>query len=346
MQSTLISPAVEDALPRSAPDAHRDGAATVSVVVPAHNEEGSIAQVVEHSFQAFEEMGRWGEVLVVNDGSTDQTAHVLFRLQQRYSRLRVFTHRRNQGMTAALQRMFAASRGDIVILIPADMESDPLLDVPALLHHMEAADLDVVSGWRQGRRDNKVLASKFYNFVMRTIGGVDVHDGNWIKAMRRDVIESLPNLRSDWHRFILLIAAHQGFRIGEVPTHYRPRTSGNSKFGFWRIPVSFLDILVLKFLLTFSQAPMRFFGGLGLAGLTISGFTFLFLSGLYIFTETQKRPIFIAAGVLTIISVLLILVGFLAELIVTQGERITVLEKQLADRAADPAVDGERDAST
>lgn len=302
---------------------------SISIVVPAHNEEGSIAQVVERSFAALTQMGRMGEVLVVNDGSTDGTERVLSRLREAHPELRVFSHRRNRGMTAALQQMFAASRGDIVILIPGDMESDPLLDVPALVDHMETADLDAVAGWRQGRKDGKVVASKIYNFVMRTIGGVDVHDGNWIKAMRREVIESLPPLRSDWHRFILLIAAHAGFRIGEVSTYYQPRTSGSSKFGFWRIPVSFLDILVLKFLLTFSQAPMRFFGSLGLAGLSLSTLIFIFLSFLYFLTETQKRPVFIAAGILTIISVLLLLVGFLAELIVTQGERISELEKRL-----------------
>lgn len=307
-----------------------DGVNTISVVVPAHNEEGSIAQVVDRSFAALEQMGRVGEVLVVNDGSTDGTARILGLLQQKYAHgLRVFSHRRNRGMTAALQQMFAASRGDIVILIPGDMESDPLLDVPALVDHMEAADLDAVAGWRQGRKDGKVVASKIYNFFMRTVGGVDVHDGNWIKAMRREVIESLPPLRSDWHRFILLIAAHSGFRIGEVPTHYQPRTTGSSKFGFWRIPVSFLDILVLKFLLTFSQAPMRFFGSIGLGGLSLSAVVLLFLSFLYFLTNTQKRPVFIAAAVLTVISVLLILVGFLAELIVTQGERISELEKRL-----------------
>ena len=338
MTATVSSPA-EAAAPPASPmgKASADSAVvdadgpfhSISVVIPAHNEEGSIAQVVERSFQALAQMGRSGEVLVVNDGSTDGTARILEGLQRQYGELRVFSHRRNRGMTAALQQMFAASGGDIVILIPADMESDPLLDVPALVDHMETTNLDVVAGWRQGRNDGKVLASKIYNFVMRTVGGVHVHDGNWIKAMRREVIENLPPLRSDWHRFILLIAAHAGFRIGEVPTYYQPRTTGSSKFGFWRIPVSFLDILVLKFLLTFSQAPMRFFGSLGLAGLSVSGLIFLFLSFLYLLTDTQKRPIFIAAGVLTIISVLLLLVGFLAELIVTQGERIRALEKRM-----------------
>ncbi len=300
----------------------------LTVVVPARNEERTITQVVERSYQAFQILNYAGEVLVVNDGSSDDTGTLLAGLQQRYPSLRVFTHRRSQGMTVALQTMFNASQGDIVILIPADMESDPLVDVPALVHHMTAQDLDVVTGWRQSRRDRKVLASQIYNLVMRTMANVPVHDGNWIKAMRREVIENLPPLRSDWHRFIPMIAVHQGFRLGEVPTYYQPRAAGSSKFGWERIPISFLDVLVLKFLLTFSQKPMRFFGGLGLAGIVISFVTFLYLTALYAFAATQQRPIFIAAGVLAIISVLLLLVGFLAELIVSQGERIDILEQQ------------------
>lgn len=300
----------------------------VSVVVPARDEAGTIAQVVERSFAAFADLGCTGEVLVVNDGSTDGTGAALDGLKQKHAGLRVFTNRRSQGMTAGLQRMFSASRGEIVILIPGDMESDPLVDVPTLVRHMEADDLDVVAGWRQGRKDGKVFASAIYNFVMRTLAGVQVHDGNWIKAMRREVIESFPPLRSDWHRFLLMIAAHQGFRLGEVKTPYQPRPTGSSKFGFSRIPISLLDVLVVKFLLTFSRAPMRFFGGLGLIGILVSLLTFLYLTGLYVFTDTQQRPIFIAAGILAIISVLLFLVGFLAELIVSQTERIDALERK------------------
>ena len=303
-------------------------APSISVVIPARNEEATISAVVQRSYLAFEELNCRGEVLVVNDGSTDRTGDHLRELQARYNTLRVFTQRRSQGMTAALQRMFRASRGEIVILIPADMESDPLLDIPQLVRHLEQHQLDAVAGWRQGRRDGKVVASGIYNFVMRWLGNVPVHDANWIKAMRRELIESLPPLRSDWHRFLLLIAAQQGFRIGEVPTFYQPRAAGSSKFGWQRIPISFLDVLVLKFLLAFSQKPMRFFGGLGLAGIVLSLLTFLYLTGLYFFTDTQQRPIFIAAGILAVISVLLLLVGFLAELIVSQGERIAALERQ------------------
>ncbi|MBW7881608.1 MAG: glycosyltransferase family 2 protein [Caldilineaceae bacterium] len=326
-------PAVAEPVPETAPATGPVGAgATISVVVPARNEEATLAQVVERSFQAIALLQRAGEVLVVNDGSTDGTGRVLAELQTRYSELRVFTHRRGHGMTAGLEKMFAASRGDIVILMPADMESDPLVDVPALVRHLEAHDLDVAAGWRQGRKDGKVMASKLYNFVMQTMAGVRVHDGNWIKAMRREVVDSFPPLRSDWHRFLLMIAAHNGFSIGEVPTFYQPRPAGSSKFGWERIPKSFLDVLVLKFLLTFSEAPMRFFGGLGILGILTSLAVFLYLLLLYVFTETQQRPVFIAAGVLAIISVLLFLVGFLAELIVTQGARIQQLEKRLDEQ--------------
>jgi len=304
--------------------------ATISVVVPARNEEATIAAVVERSYAAFAALGRAGEVLVVNDGSRDGTAQALAALQARYPSLRVFTHRRSRGMTAGLQTMFRASRGDIVILIPADMESDPLLDVPTLVNYMEAHDLDVAAGWRQERKDSKVLASRIYNGVMDLIGGVHVHDGNWIKAMRREVVDSFPPLRSDWHRFLLMIAAHNGFTIGETPTFYQPRPAGASKFGWERIPKSFLDVLVLRFLLTFSEAPMRFFGGLGLVGLAFSGLIYLYLVFLYLFTQTQQRPLFWAAGVLAIISMLLFLVGFLAELIVTQTERLAQMEDRLS----------------
>lgn len=301
----------------------------VTVLVPARNEVGTIAEVVARVERALRARRLSGELIVVDDGSTDGTDAALQTAQAAYPILRVIRHRRNQGLTAALRAGFRAARGEIVIFLPADLESDPETDIPLLLDKLEEG-YDVVAGWRQGRRDGKVAASAIYNHVCRWLFGVQAHDMNWIKAFRREVIEALPPLRSDWHRFLLMIAAHQGFRVGEVATPYRPRRAGRSKYGFSRIPISFLDVLVVWFLLTFARAPMRFFGGLGLAALSASGLTFLYLAYLWLAWETQRRPLFWLAGGLAIAGLLLILIGFVAELIVSQDERIASLEQRIS----------------
>ncbi len=301
---------------------------TLSVLIPAYNEAENIAELVERTARAFEELGVPGELVFVDDGSADGTGDVIESLQARYPWLRLIRHRRNRGLTVALQNGFHASRGEFIIFLPADLESHPDEDIPKLYHKL-LEGYDVVSGWRQGRADGKEFASAIYNLVSSRLFDVQVHDANWIKGFRREVIESLPPLRSDWHRFLLHIAADQGWRVGEVPTKWHPRKAGRSHFGFGRIPVSFLDVLVIRFLLTFSQAPMRFFGGLGLASLLISGAIFLYLISLWFAFETQRRPIFWLALGLALAGLLFFLVGFLAELIVAQGDRLTELERRL-----------------
>jgi glycosyltransferase involved in cell wall biosynthesis len=300
----------------------------VSVLIPARNEAGNIPALLEKVAQAFDSpslAGRACELVLIDDGSTDGTGDLAASLAGQYPFLRLVRHRRNRGLTAALRTGFRAVRGDAIVFLPADLESDPAEDIPKLLARLEEG-YDVVAGWRQGRDDGKVVASGIYNRVSQRLFHVHVHDMNWIKAFRREVIEALPPLRSDWHRFLLQIAAHQGFKIGEVPTTWHRRQAGRSKYGLGRIPVSFLDVLVVWFLLTFSQAPMRFFGGLGLALLAVAGVTYFGLAAYYIFAQTQIRPVFIAASVLGLAGLLLILVGFIAELVVSQSEQIRELE--------------------
>lgn len=302
---------------------------TISVVIPAHNEAANIAELVGRTAQAFAQVGVPGELIIVDDGSSDATAAQVVALQADYPWLRLIRHRRNRGLTAALRSGFRAAQGEFILFLPADLESNPAEDIPKLYAGLQAG-YDVVVGWRQGRADGKELASAIYNAVSRRLFPVQVHDANWIKGFRREVIQALPPLRSDWHRFLVHIAADQGFRITEVPTTWYPRRAGRSHFGFSRIPISLLDVMTIRFLLTFSQKPMRFFGGLGLAMFTIAGLTFLFLAYLWFFREqTQMRPVFWTALILVVAGLLFFLVGFLAEIIVAQGDRLAELEARL-----------------
>jgi glycosyltransferase involved in cell wall biosynthesis len=305
----------------------------VSVLVPAHNEEGNIAAVIERIDCAFQHLGIQGEVVLVNDGSTDGTLTEAEAIALRYPYVHVFNHRRNLGLTEALRTGFRNCTGEVIIFLPGDLESHPDEDIPTLLAKLNEG-YDVVAGWRQGRHDGKVFASRIYNTVSFWLFGVDAHDMNWIKAMRREVVENL-GLRSDWHRFILMIAASQGYRIGEVPTPYYPRRKGKTKFGLTRIPISFLDVLVVKFLLTFRRKPMLFFGTIGLSMIGLATLTGLYLIYIWFAFVMQKRPLFYFAAVLALAGLLFLLVGFVAELVVDQGERIAELERALRTRDQD-----------
>lgn len=301
----------------------------VSVFIPARNEAGNVASLFDKVACAFDTLHIAGEIVFVDDGSTDATWDEANATAARYPFARLFRHRKSFGLTEAMRTGFRHCRGDIVIFLPGDLESDPEEDIPKLLAKMNEG-YDVVAGWRQGRRDGKIFASAIYNFVSRRVFGLNARDMNWIKAFRREVIENI-HLRSDWHRFILMLAAAQGYKIGEVQVNYYPRKKGKSHYGVGRIPVSFLDVLVVRFLITFSRKPMLFFGGLGLALVATSLTTFVVLAVMYLVNLGQRRPIFDFAGVLLLVGVLFFVVGFLAELIVSQNERVDELEARLRD---------------
>ena len=299
----------------------------ISLFIPARNEAGNVTPLFDKIARAFDALHVAGEIIFVDDGSTDSTWEEANAVAQRLPFARLFRHRKSLGLTEAMRTGFPRCRGDVVIFLPADLESDPEEDIPTLFAKINEG-YDVVAGWRQGRRDGKVLASAIANVVARRFFGLRVHDLNWIKAFRREVIESI-HLRSDWHRYILILAAAQGFSIGEAKVNYYPRQKGRSHYGLGRLPVSFLDVLVVWFLLTFSRKPMLFFGGIGLGIVVASLLTFGGLGVMYIVNLGQRRPIFDFAGVLLLVGVLFFILGFLAELIVNQNERIEELERRL-----------------
>ena len=299
----------------------------VSIFIPGYNEAGNVDLLLEKIDRSFRENKINGELVYVNDGSIDGTAEKLESLKNEYNFLRVFHHRTNFGLTEAMKTGFPECRGDYVIFLPSDLESDPEEDIPKLLGKIKEG-YDIVAGWRQGRRDGKSFMSGIYNIVSRKLFKVSAHDMNWIKAFRREVLDDL-ELRSDWHRFILMIAASKGYKIGEVKVNWHSRMSGSSKFGFWRIPKSLLDVLVVKFLLTYSKKPMFFFGPVGFGVASIGILLDVYLVWLWLFHNTQMRPVFIFSLVLIVIGLFIFMVGFLAEMIVSHEGRLEEWKKGL-----------------
>lgn len=240
----------------------------VSVLVPAKDEAANLPEFVRLCGEALAPAGVSFEVVVVNDGSRDDTAAVLRELQATYPFLRVVSHRRQRGIADALRSAGDAARGDIFVFYPADLQYLPQ-DIPRLVAPILEGRADIVTGTKQGKYE-KAFVSGVYNALCRRLFGVAVTDLNSVKAYRREVMRGVP-LRPDWHRYMVVIAAADGFRLDSVPVPLYPRRAGVSKFDWRRIPVGVFDLLSVWFQLRFGRKPMLFFG--------VAGFT-LFVIGL------------------------------------------------------------------
>jgi glycosyltransferase involved in cell wall biosynthesis len=237
----------------------------VSVLVPAKDEAENLPLFMEQAAQAFaSDAGTGYEVIVVDDGSTDGSARLLRELESKYSFLRVARHRSQRGIADALRTGYLQSRGRVLVFYPADLQFKPE-DIPRLVAPILADEADLVTGYKQGAYE-KAFVSGIYNRLSRSLFHVNVRDLNSVKAYRRDVMDALP-IRPDWHRYMVVIAAAQGFAITEVPVPLYPRHAGKSKFATWRrIPIGVLDMLAVWFELRFGKKPLLLFGMLG-AGL-------------------------------------------------------------------------------
>ena len=212
----------------------------LTVLVPANNEAESVDELIVRTATAFKTLGLSGELIFIDDGSTDDTAARVQRWLPDVPWLRLLQHPRNLGLSAALQSGFEAAASEYILFLPADLQSHPDEDIPKLYHALQQG-LDVVAGWRQGRRGRKRLAAALYNAGSRWFFHVPVHDANWIKGFRREVVAGFPPLRPGWHRFLLHIAVAQGWRIGEIPTRWYPRQAGRSHYGVGRMTRALRD---------------------------------------------------------------------------------------------------------
>jgi glycosyltransferase involved in cell wall biosynthesis len=232
----------------------------VSVLVPAKDEAANLPLFLEQAAAAFRTADATFEVIVVDDGSTDDTWAVLGALVDQYPFMRRIRHRRQRGIADALRTGYLQARGDVLVFYPADLQYKPE-DIPRLVAPILAGESDMVTGYKQGKYE-KAFVSRVYNRLSRLLFEIPVRDLNSVKAYRREIMEQLP-VRPDWHRYMIVIAAAQGFTVTEIPVPLYPRHAGRSKFGKSRIVVGTLDMLSVWFELRFGRKPLMLFGTLG-----------------------------------------------------------------------------------
>jgi glycosyltransferase involved in cell wall biosynthesis len=299
----------------------------ISIFVPARDEEGNIEPLLSKLDKTIRDNQLKAEVVIVNDGSSDRTGEILDESTKKFPFLKVFHHKTGKGLSAAMDTGFGKCRGDFILFLPADLESDPEEDVPVLLEGLEK-NYDVVLGWREGRADGKNIASKVYNAISGKLFDVHFHDMNWIKGFTREAMDAL-DLRKDWHRFIVHILYFKGYSITEVRTNWHSRQYGQSKFNWTRILTSFVDVFVVWLTLKFSKSPMRIFATLGVILISIGVAMGIVLLVIYILYETQYRPLFTTSLILIVTGLQVVFSGFIAEMLVGMQMKIKKLEKKL-----------------
>ena len=289
----------------------------LSLLVPCFNEQESVDELIAEIFGVIDEHQLDCEVVVVDDGSTDQTWSKLAVHAERESRLKLVRLRRNFGQTAALVAGLDHARGRILVPLDADLQNDPH-SIPALLDKIDEG-YDVVSGWRKKRQDKALsrrLPSKMANMLISWVSGVHLHDyGCTLKAYRREVLDPV-ELYGEMHRFIPIYATWAGARVTEVPVNHRPRKYGRSKYGIMRTFKVLLDLLVVKFLGSYGTKPIYFFGGLGilLFGAAVLAASYTLYEKFAFGTFAHRNPFLIIAVFLGLIGVQSVFLGLLAEI--------------------------------
>lgn len=319
----------------------------ISIVVPVYNEKDSLARLYEEMVQVGEQADL--EILFIDDGSDDGSWDVINELTERDPRVRGIRFRRNFGKAAALSAGFRAARGARVITLDADLQDDPA-EIPALLKKLDGG-LDVVNGWKRKRHDpwHKVWPSRVFNGMVSGLTGVHLHDHNCgMKAYRAEVLREI-RLYGERHRFIPVLAAARGYRIGEMEVQHRARRFGHSKYGVSRFIKGFLDLLTVKFLTGFGQRPQHVLGSVGLASFLagMTGLGYLALTWVVRLIDGQAylplsdRPLLAYSVAALLLGAQILAVGFVAEMLTAYRKReddtYSIAEQSIVPSVGHPA---------
>ena len=293
----------------------------ISVVVPVHDEERTVALLYDELESALQPLGDPWEAVLVDDGSTDGTFSALTRLHSARDNVRVIRLRRNFGKAAALAAGFAHAEGDVVVTIDGDLQDDPA-EIPRLLAKLDEG-FDLVSGWKTHRRDpiTRRVLSKIFNWVTGRVSGLRLHDLNCgLKAYRAEVVQGL-RLYGELHRFIPVLAHYRGYRVAELPVNHRPREHGRSRYGVERYVRGFLDLLTVSFIGRYRYRPLHLFGGLGLLLGAIGFAVLVYLTVLKLGGHAiGQRPLLQLGVLLMVVGLQFFSLGLISELITSQHE--------------------------
>ena len=289
----------------------------ISIVIPVYNEEESMEHLYKNLSSVLEKLNRTYEVILVDDGSRDGSFGKLKVIHEKNTNFKIIRFRRNFGQTQAMRAGFDHARGDIIITLDADLQNDPA-DIPLILKKMDE-DYDIVSGWRKDRKDkllSRRLPSVLANRLISRMFNVKLHDyGCTLKAYKKDILDNI-ELYGEMHRYIPAVASWMGVRIAEVPVNHHPRKFGKAKYGISRTLRVILDIITIKFLLTYSKKPMQIFGLVGVAasligmGLTI----WLIVQRVFFNIALSTRPLFILSIFIFLGGIQFITMGLLGEI--------------------------------
>jgi glycosyltransferase involved in cell wall biosynthesis len=293
----------------------------ISVVVPVHDEERSVALLYEELEAALQPANEAWEAIFVDDGSQDGTFSALTRLHAQKPNVRVVRLRRNFGKSAALAAGFAQAQGETIVTIDGDLQDDAA-EIPHLLAKLDEG-FDLVSGWKARRRDpwHRRLVSKVFNAVTGRVSGLRLHDMNCgLKAYRAEVVRGLP-LYGELHRFIPVLAHYRGYRVAELPVNHRARPHGRSRYGLERYVRGFLDLLTVTFMGRYRHRPLHLFGGLGLV-LGLAGTAILvYLTVLKATGEAiGQRPLLTLGVLLVVVGLQFFSLGLISEMVTSHHE--------------------------
>jgi glycosyltransferase involved in cell wall biosynthesis len=290
----------------------------ISVVVPMRNESPNVRPLYDELVATLEAYGHPFEIVVIDDGSTDNTFALLAALQARDARLRVIRFRRNFGQTAAFAAGFAHARGEFIVTSDGDLQNDPK-DIPAMVEKIRTGP-DIVAGWRKDRKDpfiNRRLPSTVANAIISFATGVKLHDyGCSLKVFRAEIVKSM-KLYGEMHRFLPAIAAEQGVEIVEHVVNHRKRLHGQSKYGISRTIRVVLDLMTVKFLSSYSTRPLQMFGGVGLAMSATGTLVCAWLAYVKFFEHEgiADRPLLLLGVMMILGGIYLVMTGLLGEML-------------------------------